>query len=121
MLFVGLGCGGLLLLSLIGGGVAFYMAKKATENAFAAVSAAASPGAAPGAAAADGATDSAGGPANGNCAKAAACCRKIIVKSNAGAQAEAGCLAMKQLDEATCAQPLDTYRQSAKLLGVSCD
>jgi hypothetical protein len=122
MLFVGIGCGGLFLLSAIGGGIAFYMAKKATDNAFAALSAAASPGNPPSSpAAADGATDSAGGPANGNCAKAADCCRKIIVKSNAGAQAEAGCLAMKQLDEATCAQPLQTYRQSAKLLGVSCD
>lgn len=118
LLFVGIGCGGLFLLSLIGAGVAFYMAKNATENAIAAVSAAAAPGSPP---AANGATDSAGGPANGNCAKAAECCRKIIVKSNAGAQAEAGCLAMKQLDEATCAQPLQTYRQSAKLLGVSCD
>jgi hypothetical protein len=122
MLFVGIGCGGLFLLATIGGGIAFYMAKKATDNAFAALSAAASPGSPPGSpATADGATDSAGGPANGNCAKAADCCRKIIVKSNAGAQAEAGCLAMKQLDEATCAQPLETYQQSAKLLGVSCD
>ena len=122
MLFVGIGCGGLFLLASIGGGIAFYMAKKATDNAFAALSAAASPGSPPSSpATADGATDSAGGPANGNCAKAADCCRKIIVKSNAGAQAEAGCLAMKQLDEATCAQPLETYRQSAKLLGVSCD
>jgi len=118
MLFVGIGCGGLFLLSLIGGGVAFYMAKKATDDAIAAVSAAAAPGAAP---AADGATDSSGAPANGSCAKAAECCRKIILKSNAGAQAEAGCLAMKQLTEATCEQPLQTYRQSAKLLGVSCD
>jgi len=120
-LFVGIGCGGLFLLSAIGGGIAFYMAKKATDNAFAALSAAAAPGSPPSSPGADGATDSAGGPANGNCAKAADCCRKIIVKSNAGAQAEAGCLAMKQLDEATCAQPLETYRQSAKLLSVSCD
>jgi hypothetical protein len=118
MLFVGLGCGGLLLLSLIGGGVAFYMAKKATDNAIAAVSAAA---AQPGAPAADGATDSSGAPVNGNCAKAAECCRKIIQKSNAGAQAEAGCLAMKQLNEGLCADPLKTYRDSAKLLGVTCD
>ena len=108
------------LLTVLGGGIAFYMAKKATDNAFAALSAAASPGSPP-SSPGDGATDSAGGPANGNCAKAADCCRKIIIKSNAGAQAEAGCLAMKQLDEATCAQPLQTYRQSAKLLSVSCD
>jgi len=118
LLFVGLGCGGLFLLSSIGAGVAFYMAKKATDDAFAAVSAAAAQGSPP---SADGATDSSGAPANGSCAKAADCCRKIIVKSNAGAQAEAGCLAMKQLTEATCEQPLQTYRQSAKLLGVSCD
>lgn len=58
---------------------------------------------------------------NGACAKAAECCRKIIQKSNAGAQAEAGCLAMKQLPEASCQQPLQTYQQSAKLLGVNCD
>ena len=108
------------LLTSIGAGIAFYMAKKATDNAFAALSAGAAAGSPP-STAANGATDSAGGPANGNCAKAAECCRKIIVKSNAGAQAEAGCLAMKQLDEATCAQPLQTYQQSAKLLGVSCD
>lgn len=123
-MWVGIGCAGLLFLSLAGAGVAFYMAKKATENAFAAVSAAAAPlsaPASPGAPAADGATDSSGAPVNGACAKATECCRKIVRKSNAGAQAEAGCLAMKQLDEATCQQPLQTYRQSAKLLGVSCD
>ena len=120
-MFVGLGCGGLFLLATIGGGIAFYMAKKATDNAFAALSAGASPGSPPGAAAADGATDSAGGPANGSCAKAADCCRKMLVKSHACADAEAGCLALKQLDEATCAPQLQTYRQSAKLLGVSCD
>ncbi len=123
-MWVGIGCGGLFFLSLAGAGVAFYMAKKATESAFAAVSAAAaplSPPASPGTPAADGATDSSGAPVNGACAKAAECCRKIVRKSSAGAQAEAGCLAMKQLDEATCRQPLQTYQQSAKLLGVSCD
>ena len=123
-MWVGIGCGGLFFLSVAGAGVAFYMAKKATENAIAAVSAAAAPltpPASPGTPAADGATDSSGAPVNGACAKAAECCRKIVRKSNAGAQAEAGCLAMKQLDEATCQQPLQTYQQSAKLLGVSCD
>ena len=52
----------MILLSLIGGGVAFYMAKKATDNAIAAVSAAAAQGSPP---SANGATDSAGGPAGG--------------------------------------------------------
>jgi hypothetical protein len=123
-MWVGIGCGGLFLLGAIGTGVAVYMAKRAADTALASLSAAAAGApapATPGAPAADGATDSAGGPVNGACAKAAECCRKIVQKSNAGAQAEAGCLAMKQLTEATCVQPLQTYQQSAKLLGVNCD
>ena len=125
-MWVGIGCGGLFLLSAIGAVVAVFMAKRAAESELAALSAATASAAAPlapGAAppAADGATDSSGAPVNGACAKAAECCRKIIQKSNAGAQAEAGCLALKQIPEASCQQPLQTYRQSAKLLGVSCD
>src|SRR5258706_9740384 len=99
-MWVGIGCGGLFLLSTIGGIVAVYMTKKAAEQAFAAVSAAATPLVPPGspgtssdAKPADGATDSAGSPLGGACAKAAECCRKIVQKSNAGTQAEAGCLA----------------------------
>ena len=127
-MWVGIGCGGFFLLSAVGGGLARDFTMRAAQNALAAMSAAAAPltppgapGASPDAKPADGATDSAGGPVNGACAKAAECCRKIVQKSNAGAQAEAGCLAMKQLTEATCQQPLQTYQQSAKLLGVSCD
>ncbi len=122
-MWVGIGCGGLLLLSIAGSVVAYFMAKQAAESGLAALSAAAASPAAPteGAPAADGATDSSGAPVNGACAKAAECCRKIIQKSNAGAQAEAGCLALKQLPEASCEQPLQTYKQSAKLLGTSCD
>lgn len=118
-MWVGLGCAGLLLLSLVGAAVAFFMAKQAAEAGLSALSAAAAPGAPP--APAEGATDSSGAPLGGACAKAAECCRKIIQKSNAGAQAEAGCLALKQLPEASCEQPLQTYKQSASLLGVSCD
>ena len=124
-MWVGIGCGGLFLLGSIGTGVALYMAKRATETALASLSAAAaplSPPAAPGAAAAaDGATDSAGAPLGGACAKAAACCRKIVQQSNAGQQVETGCLALKQLRETDCEGPLQTYRGSARLLGVNCD
>lgn len=121
-MWVGIGCGGLFVLSAIAAGVAFFMMKSAAEEGLAALSAAAASPAAPGATStADGATDSSGAPVNGACAKAAECCRKIIQKSNAGAQAEAGCLAMKQLPEASCQQPLQTYQQSAKLLGVNCE
>lgn len=122
-MWVGIGCGGLLLLSAIASvGAYFFVSKKVEEAGLALSAAAASAGApaVPGAPA-EGATDSSGAPLGGACAKAAECCRKIIKKSNAGAQAEAGCLALKQLPEASCDQPLQSYKQSAKLLGVSCD
>jgi hypothetical protein len=116
-MWVGLGCGGLFLLSAIGGGVAVYMAKRATENAIAAASSSLAPltppvGGDPAAAAAG---------AAGTCAKAVACCIKIIQKTNPGAQNEAACSGLKQLPEANCALPLTTYQKSAQLLGVKCD
>ncbi len=45
----------------------------------------------------------------------------MIQKSNAGAQGEAGCLALKQLPEADCVLPLSTYQKAAPLLGIKCD
>jgi hypothetical protein len=124
-MWVGIGCGGLFLLCAIGVPIGVYFVRTKMQAAaleqLSAAAAPLAPPASPGAPAADGATDSAGGPVGGACAKAAECCRKIVQKSNAGQQAETGCLAMKQLPEATCVQPLQTYRQSAKLLGVNCD
>jgi hypothetical protein len=126
-MWVGIGCGGLFFLSLIGAGVAYYFTYKAAQSALAAASALSTPLAPP--TATDGTpsttptatTDSAGSPVGGACAKAAECCRKIIQKTNAGAQSEAGCLSLKQLPEAQCALPLSTYQRSAQLLGVKCD
>ena len=122
-MWVGIGCGGLIALSIIGAAVAFYLTKKAAESGLAALSAAAAPLAppeTPGTTAA-GPSDASGAPVNGICAKAVACCRKLIQKTNAGAQAEAGCLAMKQLRESDCQQPLQAYQQSGKAFGVSCE
>jgi hypothetical protein len=124
LLWVGIGCGGLFFLSLMGAAVAYYFTYKAAQSALAAASAlstpltppTASPGSTPTAT-----TDSAGSPVGGACARAAECCRKIVQKSNAGAQSEAGCLGLKQLPEANCALPLSTYQRSAQLLGVTCD
>lgn len=122
-MWVGIGCGTLFLLSLLGGAVAWYFTYRAAQSALAAASALATPPAAPGATATaePGGTDSSGAPLNGACAKAAECCRKIIQKTNSGAQAEAGRLALKQLPEANCQLPLSTYQKSAALLGVKCD
>lgn len=116
-MWVGLGCGGLFLLSTIGGAVAVYMAKRATENALAAASSLAAP-LTPPVAGADPATPGATG---GTCAKAVECCRKIIQKTNPGTQNEAACLGLKQLPEASCQLPLTSYEKSAQLLGVKCD
>jgi hypothetical protein len=119
-MWVGIGCGGLFLLSAIGGGLAWYFTMKAAEEAIAAASAFSAPAPPPGSPAAS-PTDASGAPVNGACAKAVACCRKIMQKTSAGAQAEAGCLGLKQLSEADCQAPLNGYIQSAKLLGASCD
>jgi hypothetical protein len=117
LLWVGVGCGGLLLLSAIGGGVAIYLTKRAAENAIAAANSSfgvplspPAPGALPTAAS-----------AGGSCAKAVECCIKIIQKTSPGAQNEASCQALKQLPDANCQLPLTTYQKSAQLLGLKCD
>ena len=119
LVWVGVGCGGLFLLSAIGGGVAIYMAKRATEEALAVASSLAAP-LAPPAGTAPSLTDSSGAPVGGTCAKAVECCRKIIQKTNPGAQNEASCLGLKQLPEANCQLPLNAYLKSAELLGIKC-
>lgn len=125
LLWVGIGCGGLLLLGLLGAGVAWFFTMRAAKSALEAASVFATPlpPPAPGAPAASpsGALDSGGSPVGGACARAAECCRRIIQKTNAGAQAEAGCLSFKQLPEENCQLPLSTYQRSAQLLGVKCD
>jgi hypothetical protein len=120
-MWVGIGCGGLFFLGLLGSGVAYYFAMKATQSALATASALTAPLTPPGATATSTGTDAAGSPVSGACAKAAECCRKIIQKTNSGAQAEAGCLGLKQLPEANCQLPLSTYQRSAQLLGVTCE
>ena len=125
-MYVGIGCGGLFFLSMIGSAVAYYFTMKAAQSALSAASAlstpltppTATPGTTP---TTEPTADSAGSPVSGACAKAAECCRKIIQKTNSGAQAEAGCLGLKQLPEANCTLPLSTYQRSAQLLGVKCD
>jgi hypothetical protein len=119
LMWVGLGCGGLFLLSAIGGGVAVYMAKRATENAIAAASSSLAAPLTPPVAGGDPAAPAAG--AAGTCARAVECCIKIIQKTSPGAQNEAACAGLKQLPEANCALPLTTYQKSAQLLGVKCD
>ena len=115
-MWVGIGCGGLFLLSAIGGGLAWYFAMKAAEKAASEfASGVSSPTATP----TDGSGTATGG--SGTCAKAAACCKKVVQKTNAGPQAETACGSFNQLRDVDCQTPLNSYIQSAKLLGTSCD
>jgi hypothetical protein len=54
-----------------------------------------------------------------SCAAAAACCKSMLEKSGAGAQA-AQCEPMKSAPEVVCAQALATYRKTAPLVGAVC-
>lgn len=110
-----------MLLAAGAGVAAYFFVSNKMEEAGLALSAAAAAGGAPAVPGAGTGTDSSGAPLGGACAKAAECCRKIMQKQSAGAQSEAGCLALKQLPEASCEQPLQAYKQSSALLGVNCD
>jgi len=113
MLWVGIGCGGLLLLS-IGGGIAayFYMRSQvsAVESAVAAASAAAA-GESP-------------APSNltPNCVKAIACCKATMAKT-AGANAaaaEQACNGIGILADDVCLKQYEGQKRAATVVGASC-
>jgi len=114
MLWVGLGCGGLLLLSL-GGGVAAYLYMRsqvsAVESAVAAASAAV-------------AGESPTTPSNltPNCAKAVACCKATMAKTagpNAAA-AEQACNGIGLLADDVCVRQYEGQKRAATVVGASC-
>jgi len=119
-MWVGLGCGGLLLLSLAGGIASyFYMRSQvsAIESTIAAASAAAtadgaSPGAVPGLPA----------TLSPTCAKAVACCKATMAKT-AGANAaaaEQACNGIGLLSEDVCAKQYEGQKRAATVVGASC-
>jgi hypothetical protein len=58
-----------------------------------------------------------GGP---SCELAAKCCRSMVAKSGGNPAAEAACDNMKTLPQVGCEQALETYKRSAPLIGASC-
>jgi hypothetical protein len=114
-LFVGLGCGALVLLS-IGGGVAFYLYAKskvdAVESAFTT---------------AGGGAGALGSPAPANasaiCAKAIACCKVVANKAASGnpALVAQGCNSFAMLADAQCEQQYKSMKTSAAAIGTSCE
>jgi hypothetical protein len=113
-MWLGLGCGGLLLLSAVGSAVVYYAlasaADELTEQAVKATSGNGSP-----------ASTSTSSSGSGTCDKATACCKAVVQKSGGDAAALAGCDNFKQVPELGCAQSLDTFKKSAAVLGVSCE
>jgi len=113
---VGIGCGGLLLLSAAGGIASyFYMRSQADAmlSAAEAAASAAATGNAPG-----------GVPISGTpmCAKAAACCKATMAKT-AGPNAAAGeqaCNGVLMLSEDVCAKQYEAYKRAATLVSATC-
>lgn len=105
LLWIGIGCGALLVLSLVGGALAYYFTMRAAKSAFEGIASSVAPsGAAPGAA----------------CGLAVECCRKVNQKTGAGAQADSACQGLAALSEAQCQLSLTAYQRSAELLGLKC-
>jgi hypothetical protein len=129
VLFIGLGCGALLLLGGAGAAWFFYQASQVARAGFAVASAVAIaadggvPLTVPGPAGSgvpltipDGALNT-GGP---TCEQAAACCRAVVAKTGGNADMQATCEAMRQAPQIGCVQALETYRRTAPLVGASC-
>lgn len=123
-LFVGLGCGALLLLAA-GAATAIYLWTRDTINS--AVSAASAFGAAvgsapivvPGVPAAPGAGAPAPAGGAGTCERARICCEKILARSG-NKNGALNCEGLRQLPDSSCTQMLTAYTTMAAALGDSC-
>lgn len=119
LIWVGIGCGVLVLLGAIGGVVSFILARRAADNVEKQIDIAATSVAA-GASALSAVTGNAAStPA---CASAIACC-KLTVAKTAGANApaiEQACSGLAMLSDAQCTAQLDAYKRAALALGFTC-
>ena len=118
-LFIGLGCGLLLLLGA-GGATAFYFMTRDTISDV--VAAASAIGAAAGSApivvpGVPVAPAPAGG--SGTCERARVCCEKILAKSG-NKNGALNCDGLRQLPDSSCTQMLTAYTSMAAALGDSC-
>ena len=115
MLWAGIGCGGLLLLSIAGGIGSYFFMKGQVEDAQSAIAAAAS------AAAVGASTATPSAPASGTCGKAQACCEAIASKSANAQLAKQACAAYGKLADSVCAQQYAALKQTAAAMGGSCE
>jgi hypothetical protein len=127
LVWVGVGCGALFFLVMIGSAAAgFMLARKAAKGGVSA-SGAFSAGVAvaiDGGAVSIDASASTGvpgaGPGSAVCQQAADCCRRVVEKTGATSAALASCDSLRtNVAESGCRQALDTYRASP-LFGAVC-
>jgi len=111
LLWVGLGCGGLLLLSL-GGGLAGYLYMRSQVSAIESAVAAAS------------AAVSAASPTtlSPSCIKAITCCKATIAKTSSAnaAAGEQACNGLGLLSDDVCARQYEGQKRAATVVGAIC-
>jgi hypothetical protein len=127
VVWLGVGCGVLLLLGGASAAWFFYTASRGITAALEAGAALADAGVTltPPAAGGAGGTlivPGPGGLATGGpaCEQAAKCCRSMVAKSGGNPAAEAACDNMKTMPQIGCTQALETYKRSAPLVGATC-
>jgi hypothetical protein len=115
LLWVGIGCGGLLVLGTAGGIASYLYVKSQVSAAETAIAAAASAGAL-GTALPTPATMSP------TCAKAVACCQATMAKTAAAnpALGTQACNGIGLLSEAACATQYESLKRTATALGATC-
>ena len=122
LIWVGIGCGVLVLLGAVGGIVSIIVARRAADNVEKQIDIAATSVAA-GASALSGVTGVTGNaPSTATCASAIACC-KLTVAKTAGANApaiEQACSGLALLSDTQCTAQLDAYKRAAVALGFTC-
>jgi hypothetical protein len=99
LLFIGIGCGLLLVLGIAFGIVAYFLLSKTPEVA--------------GLAAGSG-----GGP---ECERVAACCRRVIERQGSEPSLLAHCDNFKQMPSAFCTKMQENYTKTAQASGITCD
>ena len=115
-MWVGLGCGGLLLLGLAGGIASYFYMRSQVSSIESAVAAASA------AAAGDGASPAVPSTLSPTCAKAVACCKATMAKTAAvsAAAAEQACNGIGLLSDDVCVKQYEGQKRAATVVGASC-
>jgi hypothetical protein len=99
VLFIGIGCGLLLVLGIVFGIAAYFLLNKTPEVAALA-------------------TGGSGGP---ECDRLATCCRRVIERQGSDPSLLAHCDNFKQMPVPFCTQMQQTYTKTAQAAGITCE